>query len=60
MELVMFSDYLANSNKRKVVNTNLGGYWMGKVVDYTKIQAINATKLSNFKADAMFFPPQNQ
>jgi len=56
----MFSDYLANSNKRKVVNTNLGGYWMGKVVDYTKIQALISTKLSNFKADAMFFPPQNQ
>jgi hypothetical protein len=53
--LRLFSD-ISNSNKRKVVNNNLGGFWKGKVVDYTTIQVLKAKKPSTSKADAMHSP----
>jgi hypothetical protein len=57
--LRLFSD-ISNSNERHVVNNNLGGFWKGKVVVYTKVQALKGTKSSTFKAGAMRPPPPNR
>jgi len=50
--LRLFSD-ISNSNKKHIVNNNLGGLWKEKVVEYTKLQAFKATESSTLKPDAM-------